>query len=186
MADDPSHGDKDRNAPTVRELDRPMSSGDTVPDLIGMYVPPRPLPEATQHRTMDLKSVRLSDQLDPRRALTERRLVSPPQRVRGRASLWMAAGAAVLFGVLAWLFLAEPTPPAALAPPRKPVSPLPTQASAVAPKALATAPSISPSPREATPPPKASGPSVEALPAPAPKTSRPRESSKKRKDPWLE
>jgi hypothetical protein len=182
MADDPSHGDKDRNAPTVRELDRPTSSGDTVPDLIGMYVPPRPLPAASEHRTMDLKSVRLSDQLDPRRALTERRLVSPPQHARGRAALWMAAGAVVLLGVLAWLFLAEPTPPAALAPPRKLAPPPPTQASAGAPKALATAPST----REAAPTSKASGPSVEAPAAPAPKTSRPRESSKKRKDPWLE
>jgi hypothetical protein len=184
MADDPSHGDKDRNAPTVRELNGPTSSGDTLPDLIGMYVPPRPLPEAAQHRTMDLKSVRLSDQADPRRALTERRLVSPPQPARSRSGWWMAAGVAVLLGALAWLLLAEPTPSASLAPPREPAPPLPTRASAGAPKALAPAPSTSPAPREAAP--KASGPSVDAPAAPAPKTSRPRESSKKRKDPWLE
>ena len=130
MADDPSDGDKDRNAPTVRELNGPTSSGDTVPDLIGLYVPPRPLPEASQHRTLDLKSVRISDQADPRRALTERRLVSPPRRVPSRSAWWMAAGAVVLLGALAWFVLSAPTPPASLAPPREPAPPLPTQASA--------------------------------------------------------
>ncbi|HVR18427.1 MAG TPA: hypothetical protein VMS65_01980 [Polyangiaceae bacterium] len=180
MADDPSHGDKDRNAPTFRELDRPTSSGDTVPDLIGMYVPPRPLPEASDHRTMDLKSVRISDQADPRRALTERRLVSPPRRARSRSALWLLAGAVVLLGALAWLLLVEPTPPASRA-----AAP-PTRASAGAPKAPATSTSIAPAARAAAPPPKAPGPSVEAPATPAPKTSRPRESAKKRKDPWLE
>jgi hypothetical protein len=186
MADDSSDGsDKDRSAPTVRDLKGP-AVGDTLPDLIGMYVPPRPLPETSQHRTLDLKSVRLSDQADPRRALTERRLVSPARRTGGSLRLGLALAGLVLVGALAWFFLGAPPPSVPTAPLAAPAAPAPvSQPSAAAPKALVTTPPVS------TPPPviapsKPSGLSTEASPAPAPKTSRPRESAKKRKDPWLE
>jgi len=87
MADNPTDGsEKDRNAPTVRELKGPGAPSDTLPDVVGVYVPPRSLPGPADHRTMDLKSVRLSDYVDARRALTERRLVSPPRPKQRRSA----------------------------------------------------------------------------------------------------
>src|SRR6187397_577014 len=99
MADEPSDGsDKNRDAPTVRDLTGPELSSDTLPDVVGLYVPPRPLPEPSDHRTLDLRSIRLSDAADPRRALTERRLVSPPQpsKPKRRLGPWLGALAVLL------------------------------------------------------------------------------------------
>src|SRR5688572_275458 len=101
MAKDSEDGsEKDRNAPTVRDLKGPsLVSADTIPDVIGQYVPPRPPPEASRHRTIDLKPVRLSDEADPRRWRTERRLVTPerPERpAKRKRALWMTSGALLL------------------------------------------------------------------------------------------
>jgi hypothetical protein len=197
MADDSNDGrEKDRNAPTVRELRPAGSPGDTVPDIVGQYVPPRPLPELSDHRTIDLKSVRISAEVDPRRAPTERRLVSPPRVARGGATWWLVGGTAVLLGALAWLlFLATSsleTSAPALAPPasisasigaaKAPrVTASPTQALAAPVPVAATASEPEPSRDRAAPRPDASDAAPAGSKAPAP-----REPEKKRRDPWVE
>jgi hypothetical protein len=190
MADEPRDGsDKNRDAPTVRDLKGPELSSDTLPDVVGLYVPPRPLPEASSHRTLDLRSVRLSDEADPRRALTQLRLESPPvpppawRRVRP----WLALAAVLLLAAAggAFFWKTRPAPPEA---------PTPVQPAAVT-KSLVTAagasrsvPALAPA-RSAEPAPSATpgepGPKSGAD-SPAPAKARPRDSSKKRKDPWLE
>jgi len=192
MADDPTDGnEKDRNAPTVRELKGPCAPKDTVPDLIGVYVPPRALPEAAQHRTMDLKSVRLSDYVDSRRALTERRLVSPPQeppQEARRRVLWLVPVIVFALGIWAWLFIRESTSSVIVEPSRVESSPTPVATPApiepTARSALSGSPSVVPEP----PPPAASGPKAdEKANAPTPpKAQRSREAEKKRNEPWLE
>jgi hypothetical protein len=196
MADDPTDGsEKDRNAPTVRELKGPGAASDTVPDLIGVYVPPRALPEVAQHRTMDLKSVRLSDYVDSRRALTERRLVSPlqqePPPEARRKALWLVPVIVFALGIWAWLFIRESTSSVVVEPSRAPSSPTPVSTPAPidspaksAPSAVSGTPTLVPEP----PPTAASEPKVdEKVNAPAPaKTQRPREAEKKRINPWAE
>jgi hypothetical protein len=193
MADDSSDGSKkDRNAPTVREIRPAGSPGDTMPDITGEYVPPRPLPEASEHRTLDLRSVRLSDQADPRRALTELRLASPAQVQSSSAKWWIVGGVALLFGVLVWVFFGdEPSPKApepALAPPVKTMAPVqaaPTPAAAPAEHAPAAPLPAPSSATEPAPQPKATR--VEAPAASvAPRAPASREPEKKRRDPWLE
>src|SRR5262245_12832211 len=103
MADDSSDdSEKDRNAPTVRDLVPRALSSDTVPEIVGQYHPPRPLPEVSQHRTLDLSSVRVSP--DPRRtAPTERRLVSPARPEPKSSRWWLVGGLVLLVGALLWL-----------------------------------------------------------------------------------
>ena len=189
MADDPSDGDdKDGSSHTVRDLKGPVLPGDTLPDMSGLYVPPRPLPEVSQHRTIDLKSVRLSDQADPRRWLTERRLVSPPSPVAKRSKPWLVVtGAVLLLGVVAWSLFRTSRPPASSAR----AAARPTDAAIAASKrSIAADANRSASP--AVPAAKAASsgaapsPTVEASSLPTQKASRPREPAKKRKDPWLE
>jgi hypothetical protein len=188
MADDSSDGsDKDRNAATVRDMKGPVLSSDTMPDVVGVYAPPRPLPEVSQHRTVDLKSIRISDYADPRRALTERRLVSPPRPPQRSALAWSAAvlaGAAVLGGTI-WLVLGRPSSTLSPSPaaPRGSASPSALAAPIVAP--------LNPPPAATTPSSSAASPAfptpvLDASAMPPQKASRPRESTKKRKDPWLE
>jgi len=77
---------------------RPMS--DTVPEQAGVYVPPRPLASPADHRTIEIKPVRLADEIDPRRALTELKLTAPPLRPN-RLPWVVAAGLiALVAGVL--------------------------------------------------------------------------------------
>jgi hypothetical protein len=198
MSDDRSDGsEKDRNLPTVRELKGPSAPKDTVPDVVGVYVPPRPLPEAQQHRTMDLKSVRLEDY--SRRALTERRLVSPPRSPvslaateRKGSPLWLIPALVVVLGIGAWLLFREELLPATVESSEpEPVPPvrITTDVSNPAPTASAAAPVVAPPMVVAEPQPKStSEPKVEEkASAPLPeKSQRPRETEKKRKDPWLE
>lgn len=197
MTDDRSDGsEKDRNLPTVRELKGPSAPKDTVPDVVGVYVPPRPLPEAAQHRTMDLKSVRLEDY--SRRALTERRLVSPPRSPvspppseRKSSTLWLIPALVVVLGIGAWLLFREELFPAVETsePERVPPAAVTTEVSNPSPAASAAPPVVASPMVVAEPQPKStSEPKVEenaSVPAPA-KSQRPRETEKKRKDPWLE
>ena len=113
MADEPRDGsDKNRDAPTVRDLKGPELSSDTLPDVVGLYVPPRPLPEVSSHRTLDLRSVRLSDEADPRRARTQRRLespVGPEAPPRRRLAPWLFVGAVALLAAGAWALFWRPS-----------------------------------------------------------------------------
>jgi hypothetical protein len=195
MADDPTDGsDKDRNAPTVRELrgpNVPSVPSDTLPDVIGVYVPPRALPGPADHRTMDLKSVRLSDYVDARRALTERRLVSPPKPKQTRSALWLVPMLLVALGVGAWFLLRKPAFRGVgdAAPPEPAPVPVPTEVPHASPAPSAAPPPVVVGPSVTAEPPATAAPqtTVEEKPsAPAPtRTQRSRE-ERKRKDPWLE
>jgi hypothetical protein len=191
MAKDSQDGsEKDRNAPTVRELGGPSPvSTDTIPDLIGQYVPPRPPPVASRHRTIDLKPVRLSDEADPRRWRTERRLFTPERPAKRKRALWVTSGALLLLGLGAWALVRGLAAPAS---PGPAVASPPTAAAATVPTASAPVPDRTETP---TTPPSPVG-STNTMPAPnsdvpksestLPKAPRARESPKKRKDPWLE
>jgi len=188
MADDSSDGsDKDRNAATVPDLKGPVLGGDTVPEVVGVYAPPRPLPEVSQHRTVDLKSIRLSDLADPRRALTERRLVSPPRPPKASALPWLAGGVAGLGLAAAALWLVLRDSPKVSAPPSAPA-----QRSSVSPPAAARStveplgPHAEPSEPVGSGAPTSTTPVLDASPSAPQKAPRARESTKKRKDPWLE
>lgn len=190
MADDPTDGsEKDRNAPTVRELKGPSVPSDTLPDVIGVYVPPRALPGPADHRTMDLKSVRLSDYVDARRALTERRLVSPPEPTRRRSALWLVPALLIALGVGAWFFFRNPAPRALGDASQAEPKPASTVTEAPHVPAPSASPSVVVAPSVIHEPPL-SGPETKieekpSAPAPA-KSQRSRDAEKKRKDPWLE
>jgi hypothetical protein len=189
MANEPTNGnEKDRNAPTVRDLKEPVLPSDTVPEIVGLYVPPRPLPGAAEHRTLDLRSVRLSDQADPRRALTERRLVSPPKPPKRR--YWPAALVAlgsVALGTLVWAALRArgvPAPSstgvreapalgATSSAPKITIAPLAPLRTSLPPAASSSTPEVN---TEAPPPPSKATRANDST----------REAPKKRKDPWLE
>ena len=190
MADDPTDGsEKDRNAPTVRELKGPGGPSDTLPDVIGVYVPPRALPGPADHRTMDLKSVRLSDYVDARRALTERRLVSPPEPTPRRSALWLVPAILVALGVGAWFLFRNPAPRALGEASQAEPTPAPTVSDAPhVPPAPSASPPVVVAPSVIDEPQAAPETKIEEKPsAPAPaKSQRSRDAEKKRKDPWLE
>ena len=191
MADDSQDGsEKDRNAPTVRDLKGPKAvSADTIPDVFGQYVPPRPPPEASRHRTIDLKPVRLSDEVDPRRWRTERRLATPERPARGQRALWLAGGALILLALVAWALVRASAPseksPVVVAAPSAPAAASVPTASARAPDRTETppAPASAIGSNKSLPSPSSGVPTSESTP---PKAIRTREVKKKRKDPWLE
>jgi hypothetical protein len=185
MADQPKDGSNKDELPTQRDLKPPTVSSDTVPDVFGQYVPPRPLPEVSRHRTLDLKSVRLSDEADPRRAPTELRLQSPAREARRGFPIWLLLVIVGLIGVSAWAFLPSSAPAAApgqapAAPPAKEEPARPVVTTEAAKKAAPPVPSAAPAP-------VSSNATVSSAAAPLPKPARPgSETAKKRRDPWLE
>lgn len=80
--------------------------GDTLPDQAGVYVPPRPVASLSEHRTMDVKAIRLAAELDPRQAMTILRMSAPRRRRRvspvtlGSIALLLLAAAGLY---LVWL-----------------------------------------------------------------------------------
>jgi len=186
MTDDPRDGsDKDRDAPTVRDLKGPGVPTDTVPDVVGLYVPPRPPPEVSRHRTLDLMPVRIAAAADPRRAPTERRLVAPDRPQRGSIPAWLVGGVLIVFGFGVWALARTSSPPRESVPAISVAPPIPPIASAVAPPTEPTAAPLPSSVSVATAP----DPSPAHAPSPAPvapKTARPPEPAKKRNQPWLE
>ena len=86
-------------------------SGDTLPEQANVYVPPRPLAQISDHRTIDFKAIRISAELDPRQAKTQLKLMMPPRRNRG-LPLFIFGSAVVLalFGVVIYMALAGPAP----------------------------------------------------------------------------
>lgn len=98
-----SQESRSSNQPRVRETDEEktvrmkaeeFSPHDTVPEQAGVYFAPRPVPMVSKHRTIETARVRLSPEVDPKRARTQR-LPSPQVPHRGRA-----LGFAGLFTVL--------------------------------------------------------------------------------------
>jgi hypothetical protein len=170
-------------------------TGDTLPEQAGVYVPPRPIPSLSDHRTMDVKAIRIAAEHDPRQALTQLRMQPPPRR-RSWAMLIGVVSATVGLGSVLYLGLmsSKPLPLAGSTAASPAVPPLPP------------APTVSPPPVEANLPPPALPPSVvSALPsatstgaarppkavkggtlaAPHPRRG-PTPSAKVSRDPWLE
>lgn len=79
---------------TLRMRAEEFSPNDTVPEQAGVYFAPRPVPSVSKHRTIETARVRLSPEVDPKRARTQR-LALPQVPHRGRA-----LGFAGLFTVL--------------------------------------------------------------------------------------
>jgi len=181
------------------ELDsrKAQPTGDTLPDQAGVYVPPRPVAPLSDHRTMDVKAIRLAAELDPRQAMTQLRIEVPKFR-RGPSLLTLLSIAVLLLaGVVIYVTL-ESDAPLPLAPsPREPIA---APARPAAPAARATTP-IVPPPALTTPSAAAtttpgaapalpdgahseSASTAAATAAPTPRpTPRPRKASR---DPWLE
>lgn len=84
-------GDEEK---TLRMRAEEFSPHDTVPEQAGVYFAPRPVPSISKHRTIETARVRLSAEVDPKRARTQR-LALPQVPHRGRA-----LGFAGLFTVL--------------------------------------------------------------------------------------
>jgi len=51
---------------------------DTEQELAPVYVEPQPLPALSDHKTIEIQTVKLADDIDPRKLPTELRLVRPP------------------------------------------------------------------------------------------------------------
>jgi len=194
---------------TERNARRAPDAGDTIPEQANVYVPPRPLASLSEHRTMDVKAIRLHADLDPRQALTELRLSAP---LPARSSAWIVPVAlavlAIGFIALWWAtpnLAALPTEPVpgVLAPPPPAVAPVATEVAAPSPAAepptepsLETAPASSavtaaPASAPALPTSTAIGPSPAATttavaPAAPPARGKVGRHAAKPRDPWLE
>jgi hypothetical protein len=95
---------------TIPEIPSPGGvPPDALPDHANVYVPPRELPQTSDHRTIQIKPVLLADHVDPRRAPTELRLpVLPLEPLPKEPAPWLLASsvAVVAIGVIvaaAWL-----------------------------------------------------------------------------------
>ena len=176
---------------TERNVRTPEEAGDTIPEQAGVYIPPRPVASLSEHRTMDVKAIRLAAEVDPRQALTELRLQAPPLR---RKSPWLAplALASLALGFIGvwWItpgplpLQTEPAPsepmvapelgPRALPPPVATAAPLPSPAVAARELPDSARPPVAAAPSSsATAPVPAAHPSAKQHPKPA-------------RDPWLE
>jgi hypothetical protein len=186
---------------------KPQENSDTLPDQAGVYVPPRPVASISEHRTMDIKAIRLAAELDPRQARTQLRIQAPRRR-RRVSPFWIASiGVVLLLGVGTYVALVseiplplissdhpepEPAPPMAPALPADTLAPPPPTVSAGVDTPAAPLPpfrSASPEPASAAAtapaePAQAPTPGA-AAPAPSPRGAAPRK-SKPRRDPWLE
>jgi hypothetical protein len=181
---------------TERNVRQVEGAGDTIPEQANVYVPPRPLAALSEHRTMDVKAIRLAAEVDPRQALTELRLSAPPLK---KDNTWVAplllALLAIGFIGLWWLTpsplplattrTAEQEPPASPVAAPLPVKtvPAPPPLTAELPRSLPVMPSSPAAPRTASAPPNAArvpaSPNAPALPS---ATHRPKQG----RDPWLE
>jgi hypothetical protein len=166
-------------------------SGDTLPEQANVYVPPRPLAQISDHRTIDFKAIRISAELDPRQAKTQLKLMMPPRRNRG-LPLFIFGSAVVLalFGVVIYMALAGPSPLPLVTTAAPPAPLAPDTARLVAPSApvgptTTTAPVATAAPTE---PATVAAPSAPAA-APRVKSAAPRSAPHKAKvvrEPWLE
>jgi hypothetical protein len=174
-------------------------TSDTLPDQAGVYVPPRPVAPLSDHRTMDIKAIRLAAELDPRQARTQLRMQAPRRRRRWSPFWFASIGLGVLLGVGVYLaFLSDmplplfssdqraepPAQPAVLVEqPLDTVAPSPRAPPELAPRTAGTATATpAPTSEELTTPVE---PPARAAPAPTQRSAPPRK-SKPRRDPWLE
>jgi hypothetical protein len=193
---------------TERDVRRVAESGDTIPEQAAVYAPPRQLAPLADHRTMDVKAIRLAAAVDPRQAPTELRLPVPPLR---KDNSWIAPLVLALLAIgfigLWWvtpapLPLASPEPPvtlgapAAVVPRVQPVAPVPAATAEPAPPVLepTATPGAPVDARSAIPPvatPVSPAPTPDPVPratsgaAPATQPSAPQR-PKQGRDPWLE
>jgi hypothetical protein len=173
---------------TERNARRDERPGDTIPEQAGVYVPPRPLASLADHRTMDVKAIRLAAEVDPRQALTELRLEAPPRRRAPKGWLVPVAFAVLAIGFIALWWAtpgplplsataAVPAPPPELAPGPPPITAEPAPVVTPAPLEEPSSPSPDVGPRA----PESSGtltpvparPSTFATPASPPRSAVP-------------
>jgi hypothetical protein len=191
---------------TVPDLGLPLRLGvstDTLPEQAGVYVPPRPLASASDHRTIEIQPVRLAQDIDPRRAPTELRLAAPPPRKQARPLFWvLTALLAIAVGgfFVARLVVSPPDAPSAapgpvpspVAAPAPQPAPAPTSGSIIVGAPISQEPAEEPGPGpEAEPalvpvtPAELGARPKAAAPAPSPRDSAGAQ-KKKPREPWLE
>jgi len=167
--------------------------GDTLPEQANVYVPPRPLAQISDHRTMDIKAIRINAEIDPRQAKTIVRMQAPPRRRRGLVLFTIGSLVVVaLLGAAAYVTVVGPQPlplvsepepaPRMGSPVENPVSaPVPPRTAVAEPVSAPTEPVTAVAP-PATAPVTTSVPrgSSRSSPRPAP------HKAKVAKEPWLE
>ena len=180
---------------TERNVRQVQGTGDTIPEQANVYVPPRPLAALSEHRTMDIKAIRLAAGVDPRQAMTELKLSAPPLK---KDNTWIAP---LLLALLAigfiglWWLTPSPLPLATTSATKEPLAspaaaPVPVKAipappvlTREPPRSLPVTPSAPPAARTVSSPPPAvratAAASATALPS---ATHRPKQG----RDPWLE
>jgi hypothetical protein len=173
-----------------------QANGDTLPEQANVYVPPRPLAQMSDHRTMDIKAIRIAAELDPRQAKTQLRLQAPPRRRHGLKLF--AAGAlvvGVLIGAATYVMLMgeQPLPLVTADPGVTPPAPTPTPESEPSARLVSPRSASLAAPTElptALAPPATASPAVSvSASAPRPPVAAPHVAPKKTKitrDPWLE
>ncbi len=122
---------------------------DTLPEQANVYVPPRPLAQISDHRTMDIKAIRIAAEIDPRQAKTIVRMQAPVRRRRGLVLFALGSVIVVaLLGAAAYVTVVGPqslplTPEPAAAP-RAPSPPVEIQTAPVVPRAAEREPPSAP------------------------------------------
>jgi len=93
-----ANGSRNNIFDTIPEVPSPGGMPtETLPDHANVYVPPRELPQTSDHRTIQIKPVLLADHVDPRRAATELRLpVVPLEPLRKEPAPWLLASSVVV------------------------------------------------------------------------------------------
>ena len=170
-------------------------SGDTLPEQANVYVPPRPLAQISDHRTIDFKAIRIAAELDPRQAKTQLKLMLPARRNRG-LPLFIFGSAVVLalFGVVIYMAVARPSPLPLVSTDLAPAPPPPETAAHFAGATAPVGPTTTAAPvatSAPTEPATVAAPSAPKAPASAPRvrSSAPRSAPHKAKvvrEPWLE
>ncbi len=173
--------------------------GDTLPEQANVYVPPRPLAQLSEHRTIDVKAIRIAAELDPRQAKTQLRMSMPPVRQRRGLPLFVVGSAVVLalFGVALYMELTRTSTlplittaaaPGALAPVEDSVTSSPVLA------ATAGVPSTTSGATDVPPTGAATEPATATVVPSAPRATAPRSKTgvraprkaKVTREPWLE
>ena len=169
------------------------AKGDTLPEQANVYVPPRPLAQISDHRTMDIKAIRIAAEIDPRQAKTIVRMQAPPRRRRGLVLFAIGSVVVVaLLGAATYVTVVGPQPlPLASEPEAAPRVPPPIVNPAPAP--LAPRPAVADPVSAPTEPVTAvaSPPAAPATTGAQSASSRPAQHSaphkaKVNRDPWLE
>ncbi|MEP7049725.1 MAG: hypothetical protein ABJB12_05200, partial [Pseudomonadota bacterium] len=85
---DPGLGPQDPHRPsTLRSLEGPEAAAELNPNA-PVYYEPTPLVAISNHKTLEVQTVKLSDEIDPRKLQTELRLDRVPSYVPPSDSFW--------------------------------------------------------------------------------------------------